>query len=258
MRTALTASPVDRSRLDALVRDRNAAQKHVWRARIVLLTADGLAVGEIMRRTSMSEARALAGALCARARGRPSSRHDAGSRVPPPRPEVAERAIALTLTAPTREATHGTAAMMAGDVGISVSSVQRIWRAHGLQPHRVRQFKLSNEPDFVEKLMDIRHLVTSLAAGSAEYIYDAFYCARGQAENPIKRDKPALELGLAYFAEQILLPGAARQAAQEPETAAGTIAETPGMSDDGDDDTAPPNRCRVTSPPVGAQNKSGT
>jgi transposase len=45
--------------------------------------------------------------------------------------------------------------MMAAKVGISVSSVQRIWRAHGLQPHRVRQFKLSNDPKFVEKLRDV-------------------------------------------------------------------------------------------------------
>ena len=45
--------------------------------------------------------------------------------------------------------------MMAKAVGISVSSVQRIWRAHGLQPHRVRQFKLSNDPKFVDKLRDV-------------------------------------------------------------------------------------------------------
>ncbi len=44
---------------------------------------------------------------------------------------------------------------MAETVGISVSSVQRIWRAHGLQPHRVRRFKLSNDPQFVAKLRDI-------------------------------------------------------------------------------------------------------
>jgi len=44
---------------------------------------------------------------------------------------------------------------MAKAVGISVSSVQRIWRAHGLQPHRVRRFKLSNDPQFVAKLRDI-------------------------------------------------------------------------------------------------------
>jgi len=40
-------------------------------------------------------------------------------------------------------------------VGVSVSSVQRIWRAHGLAPHRVRRFKLSNDPEFVPKLRDI-------------------------------------------------------------------------------------------------------
>ena len=44
---------------------------------------------------------------------------------------------------------------MAALVRISVSSVQRIWRSHGLQPHRVRQFKLSRDPEFVPKLRDI-------------------------------------------------------------------------------------------------------
>jgi hypothetical protein len=44
---------------------------------------------------------------------------------------------------------------MAEAAGVSVSSVQRIWRAHGLQPHRVRQFKLSKDPDFAGKLRDI-------------------------------------------------------------------------------------------------------
>ena len=44
---------------------------------------------------------------------------------------------------------------MAKAAGLSVSSVHRIWRAHGLQPHRVRQFKFSNDPRFVDKLRDI-------------------------------------------------------------------------------------------------------
>jgi len=157
MRTALTVSPLDRSRLGALVRDRNAAQKHVWRARIVLLTADGLAVSEIMRRTGKSKPcvwrwqerfaqEGVDGLL--RDKTRPS-------RIPPLGPEVAERVVALTLSEPAGEVTHWTAAMMAKAIGISVSSVQRIWRAHGLQPHRVRPFKLSNDPDFVEKLRDV-------------------------------------------------------------------------------------------------------
>jgi hypothetical protein len=45
--------------------------------------------------------------------------------------------------------------MMARAAGVSVSSVQRIWRAHGLQPHRVRQFKLSKDPKFIDKLRDV-------------------------------------------------------------------------------------------------------
>ena len=77
------------------------------------------------------------------------------SRIPPLGMEVAERVVALTLTDPPAETTHWTAAMMANRVGISVSSVQRIWRAHGLQPHRVRQFRLSNDPDFIAKLRDV-------------------------------------------------------------------------------------------------------
>ena len=57
MRTGISieVSPPDRDRLEALVRDRNAAQKHVWRAEIVLLTADGLGTNEIMRRTGKSK-----------------------------------------------------------------------------------------------------------------------------------------------------------------------------------------------------------
>jgi hypothetical protein len=61
----------------------------------------------------------------------------------------------LTQGKPPGEATHWTAAMMAKATGISASSVQRIWRGHGLQPHRVRQFKLSRDPEFVPKLRDI-------------------------------------------------------------------------------------------------------
>ena len=159
MRTGITitVSRADRRRLQALVRDRNTAQKHVWRARIVLLTADGVGTNEIMRQTDTSKVcvwrwqerfmqEGVDGLL--RDKTRPS-------RVPPLGPEVAERVVALTLTDPPAETTHWTAAMMAEQIGISVSSVQRIWRAHGLQPHRVQQFKLSTDPKFVDKLRDV-------------------------------------------------------------------------------------------------------
>jgi len=77
------------------------------------------------------------------------------SRVPPLSPELAERVVALTLAGPPPTASHWTGAAMAKAAGISVSSVQRIWRAHGLWPHLVRRFKLSNDPQFAARFKEI-------------------------------------------------------------------------------------------------------
>jgi len=77
------------------------------------------------------------------------------SRIPPLEAAVGDRVVELTLAEPPGEATHWTGAMMAEATGISVSSVQRICHRHGLQPHRVRQFKLSSDPQFVTKLRDV-------------------------------------------------------------------------------------------------------
>jgi transposase len=77
------------------------------------------------------------------------------SRISPLGAEAAERVVALTLGEPPGETTHWTGVLMAKAAGLSVSSVQRIWRKHGLQSHRMRQFKLSNDPRFVDKLRDV-------------------------------------------------------------------------------------------------------
>jgi hypothetical protein len=69
--------------------------------------------------------------------------------------KAGERVVALTLTDLPIETAHWTGAMMVEATGISVSSVQRIWRAHGLQPRRVRQSKLSDDPKCVDKLRDV-------------------------------------------------------------------------------------------------------
>src|ERR1700682_2264817 len=74
------------------------------------------------------------------------------SRIKPLGGEGATGVRTLTRGAPPGETTNWTGALMAKASGLSVSSVQRIWRAHGLQPHRIRQFKLSNDPRFVDKL----------------------------------------------------------------------------------------------------------
>src|SRR6059058_4350362 len=159
MRTGITVDvkAADRARLEAIVADRNSPQKHVWRARIVLLTADGLGTNEIMRQTAKSKTCLWRWQERFMQTGVEGLLHDRTrpSRVPPLPPAIGERVVALTQSDPPGETTHWTAAAMAGLVRISVSSVQRIWRSHGLQPHRVRQFKLSRDPEFIPKLRDI-------------------------------------------------------------------------------------------------------
>src|SRR5271168_3315059 len=153
----LSVSSADIRRLKALVQDRNTPQKHLWRAEIVLLTADGVGTNAIMRRTARSKTcvwrwqerfieEGFDGLL--RDKTRPS-------RIKPLGVEAAERVVALTLAEPPGETTHWTGVLMAKAARLSVSSVQRIWRAHGLQPHRMRQFKLSDDPRFVDKLHDV-------------------------------------------------------------------------------------------------------
>ena len=68
---------------------------------------------------------------------------------------ITERVVTLTQTNPPAEATHWDAAMMAKTVDISASSAQRIWHAHSLQPHWLKQFKPSTYPPFMNKLRDI-------------------------------------------------------------------------------------------------------
>ena len=63
--------------------------------------------------------------------------------------------LTRTKWAPPGEIPHWTASAMSKLTAISISSVQRIWRGHGLQPHRVRQFKLSTDPAFTAKLREV-------------------------------------------------------------------------------------------------------
>ena len=176
MRTgiSITLRPADRRRPVALARDRNAPQKHVWRAEIVLLSADGVGTNEIMRQTGKSKTCVWRWQERFMQAGYDGLLHDKTrpSRIAPLGPDVAERVVALTRTDPPTEVTHWTAAMMAKAVGISASSVQRIWRAHGLQPHRLRQFKLSNDPKFIDKLRDVVGLYVDPPARAGTMTHD--------------------------------------------------------------------------------------
>ncbi len=164
----------DRERLERICKDRNTPQKHVWRAEIVLLSADGVGTSEIMRRTDTSKTcvwrwqerfmqEGVEGLL--RDKTRPS-------RIPALTPEMVAWVATRTREDPPGETTHWSASLMAREAGISPSSVHRIWRAHGLQPHRVRQFKLSNDPEFIDKLRDVVGLYVAPPAHAIVLSFD--------------------------------------------------------------------------------------
>jgi len=150
-------TPEDRARLDRLVADRNTPQKHVWRARIILLSASGVGTMGIVRGVGQSKPTVWRWQERFAAEGIEGLLRDKTR--PPGKKPLAEMVIRQVVTKTTTEkppaATHWTARAMAKAVGIAVSSVQKIWRAHKLKPHLLRSFKLSNDPAFEEKLVDI-------------------------------------------------------------------------------------------------------
>ena len=154
---SLIVSVEDRARLAAIIDDRNRPLKHVQRARIVLYCADRLPVLEVARRAGVSRpavwrwqrryAEAGVEALL-RDKTRPPGT------APVPMATVA-KVVALTCSEPPGEVTHWTGRAVAKIMGLSYTTIQRIWKAHKLAPHRLRTFKRSNDPAFAAKVEDI-------------------------------------------------------------------------------------------------------
>jgi Homeodomain-like domain len=122
----------------------------VWRARIVLLSADGIGTMAIRRQTNKGKPTIWRWQARFVAEWVEGLLHDATRPPgkPPLLPSTIERVVEMTLAEPPSEATHWTCRAMAKAVGVSHRSVQRIWAAHGLQPHRVKTFKLSTDAKF--------------------------------------------------------------------------------------------------------------
>lgn len=155
--SSISLSSHDRQRLEAIVVDRRTRQGHVARARIILATDAGVGTNALARELGITKntiwrwrdrfvEEGVDGLL--RDKTRPS-------RVTPLSEEQINKVIRLTQAPPPGETTHWTSRAMAKESGLSVSSVQRIWKSHGLAPHRWRTFKLSKDPAFSEKLHDI-------------------------------------------------------------------------------------------------------
>jgi transposase len=146
-----------RARLEAIIADRKRAQKHATRARIILWLAERPAVAEVARRAGVGRpavwrwqrrfAEAGVDGLLREAARKPGKA--------PLSDVTVRRVVALTCAEPPGEATHWTGRVMAKTAAISLRSVQRIWAAHQLQPHRIRTFKRSRDPDFAAKLKAI-------------------------------------------------------------------------------------------------------
>ena len=150
-------STAEREQRMAIAADRKRPRKHIERARIVLASADRHSAQRVAQRIGVSRptvwrwqqrfAESGADGLLRDKTCKPGKAPIAA--------EVTARVVALTCTEPPHEATHWTSRSMAKAVGISLGSVQRIWQAHKLQPHRLRTFKRSRDPSFAAKLADI-------------------------------------------------------------------------------------------------------
>jgi transposase len=158
----LHVSADERVALTAIARRHKSAQNAALRARIVLLCADGHDNGSVAERLSIT--RQTVGKWRER-----FLTHRLEGLLDEPRPgaprTIAEAAVedvvVRTLESTPKGQTHWSRATMAAASGLSDSTVGRIWRAFGLKPHLVESFKLSPDPQFIEKVRDIVGLYLS-------------------------------------------------------------------------------------------------
>ena len=154
---ALPMTTEQRATLEHWIRAGTTAQRVVLRSRIVLLAADGLPSKHIAERLATSQdtvrlwrrrfASGGAAALPRDAPGRGRKRQITAARE--------QQVVEATLHTEPPRAGHWSLRTMAAAQGLSPVSIHRIWHVHGLQPHRVRTFKLSTDPQFIEKLTDV-------------------------------------------------------------------------------------------------------
>ena len=155
--TEIALSRKDRAALDALVADGNTAQKLVKRCRVVLLSAGGMGVMAITRETKLSKTSvwrwqerfvaAGVGGLLRDKTKKPGKQ--------PIADDIKRKVVETAVKTRPANATHWSVRMLAEEIGISHTSVQRILQEHGLKPHLTRTFKISNDPEFTTKVKDI-------------------------------------------------------------------------------------------------------
>ena len=180
-----------------IVNAKTSSQREVFRARIILGLARGLSHQEIAEEQSVSllaigrwrkrwAAKGLEGLQEAPGRGR--------------KPRLSPKAVGRALSLARTQAPHGgpwSVRGMAGATGLSKSSVQRLWSAHKLQPHRVRDFKLSKDLQFEEKFWDVVGLYLDPPEQALVLCSDE----KSQCQ-ALERTQPGLPLGQGHIRTQ--------------------------------------------------------
>jgi len=168
------ASPAEQAQLEQVVRQGKTPQKVAARARIVLMLTNHeppASVAEALHISRMTVRLwaerfvrdGVAGLL--RDASRPGRRKQIS-------PEKIQAVVEATLTTRPSAATHWSSRPLAKAQGLSDGTIRKIWRQHGLQPHRVERFKLSTDPHFVEKLRDVVGLYLNPPARAVVFCVD--------------------------------------------------------------------------------------
>lgn len=159
----ITLSVPERHKLERIVRSRTSSARLIERSHIVLLASEGRTNIEIAERLQIDNIKVGRWRKRFAQWGFPGIEKDAyrPGRFPMVDENVVNRVVEKTTREKPSGATHWSAERMAKEVGISESSVLRIWRRHGLKPHQIKTFKVSNDPQFSEKLEDVVGLYLS-------------------------------------------------------------------------------------------------
>ena len=153
----ITLNEPERRALEGLVANRNTPTKVVWRAKIILATARGLGTMAVCKESGKTKKTVWRWQERYAEEGIEGIKRDKTRPpgTPPLSDEIKAKVLAKTVTETPPGATHWSVRSMAKAMGISHTSVQRIWREAGLKPHLVRTFKISNDPEFEEKVVDV-------------------------------------------------------------------------------------------------------
>lgn len=155
--TGIVLNETERETLERWARGRSTPARLVGRAKVVLLAAEGRENRQIAVATGLSKPTVGLWRRRFALSRLPGIEKDAprGGRRPTRANRLARRILERTTQTKPAQATHWSVRTLAKETGVSPSMVHRVWRAHGLQPHRLRAYKVSRDPHFVEKVEDV-------------------------------------------------------------------------------------------------------